>query len=364
MIKKRILVDAYFARNLGDDLFLKVLIERYPNVTFHLRTANKNYNILFRSYKNVKIIKSLCLNVGNLTYNLFDKIHSLFLNYKNYDALVIIGGSIFMETKGWEEVLKKREYLPSKFKKAGKKTYILGANFGPFKEDLYRKKYMDFFTKFDDVCFRDTYSFNLFKDPDNIRYAPDIVFNLEKSYSQPKDNCIGFSIIDIQNRNGLKEYQDKYIEKIGDIIKKCVELGHNIKLFSFCEREGDIRAIKYLLKSLDSSYKKHIQVVNYGEDIDSFLYEFESCMSIVGIRFHSIILGLLFDQPVFPIVYSDKTFNALEDLKIESDCSFIKNIEDLEIEKVIKVLLNNRLNNRRYLSEAANQFERLDKLLL
>lgn len=364
LIKRKILVDAYFAQNLGDDLFLKVLFDRYPNVIFHLLTANKNYSKLFRIYKNVKIIKSLCLNLGNLTYNLFDKIHNRFLKYKNYDALVIIGGSIFMETKNWKDSLMAREYLPEKIKNIDRKTYILGANFGPFEDEQYPKEYMEFFAKFDDVCFRDTYTYNLFKDLGNVRYAPDIVFNLEKEDSLQKKNVIGFSVIDIQNRNGLKDYHNKYIKKIGDIIKRCVEHGYNIKLFSFCEREGDMRAINLLLKGLDPLYKEHIQVVNYGEDIDFFLDEFKSCISVVGTRFHSVILGLLFDQNVFPIIYSDKTFNVLKDLDIEKESIFIKDIGNLEVEKVLAVLSNNRLNNQTVIFEAGHQFQELDKLLL
>lgn len=60
MTKKQptILVCAYFANNLGDDLFLKILIERYPNVKWELLTANRNYKKLFKDLKNVNIIYS------------------------------------------------------------------------------------------------------------------------------------------------------------------------------------------------------------------------------------------------------------------------------------------------------------------
>lgn len=362
MRAKKILVNAYFAQNLGDDLFLKVLFDRYPNAQFHLLTTNDNYNKIFEKYKNVKIMKTLSVNIGYRSINVFKKIHDVFLNYRNYDALVNIGGSIFMESNGWQKSLVNRGYLPDKFKKNNKKTYIIGANFGPFEDDKFIEKHREFFAKFDDICFRDFYSYNIFEDLDNVRVAPDVVFNLENNDSGKKEKCVGFSIIDIEKRSGLKEYLNQYIHKIGEVVKNFIKLGYRIKLFSFCEKEGDLRAINVLLNDLDLSYKENIEVVNYSVDIDGFLDKYRACEVIIGTRFHSIILGMLFNQNVFPIIYSDKTFNVLKDLNIESNCCYIKDIEKLDVKDIIVNALNNKFQNRKTFLESDKQFEKLDLL--
>ncbi|ASN05987.1 hypothetical protein [Virgibacillus necropolis] len=132
-MKKKILVNAYFSQNLGDDLFLKVLFDRYPNVDWYLLTSNTKYNGIFKKYKNVSILKSMSVNFfGIRKIDAFHKINKLLLKYKKYDALLNIGGSIFMEGIGWEEALIKRRVLPDEFNRLKKKSFIIGANFGPF----------------------------------------------------------------------------------------------------------------------------------------------------------------------------------------------------------------------------------------
>ena len=100
----RILVNAYFSKNLGDDLFLKILFERYPKVNWYLLTDNTDYNDIFDKHNNVRILKGLSLNIlGIRKVDIFHKINDLLLKYYKYDGLVTIGGSIFMEGPGWKE---------------------------------------------------------------------------------------------------------------------------------------------------------------------------------------------------------------------------------------------------------------------
>ena len=60
--------------------------------------------------------------------------------------------------------------------------FVLGANFGPYHTEEYRSAMDKVYTKLKDICFRDTYSKNLFADNDHVRQAPDILF----SYPMPK----------------------------------------------------------------------------------------------------------------------------------------------------------------------------------
>ncbi|SEP67487.1 colanic acid/amylovoran biosynthesis protein [Virgibacillus subterraneus] len=364
MSKKRVLVNAYFAQNLGDDLFLKVLFDRYPNVEFHLLTASENYNIVFQNYRKVKIIKSLSMKIGNRTVNLFNKLHEGIVKYRNYNAFLNIGGSIFMESMGWQKSLESRSQLPEKFKEGNKKTYIIGANFGPFEDDLFIEKHKEFFSHFDDICFRDNYSYKIFGDLNNVRSAPDVVFSLKGGYSVAQDKFIGFSIIDVEKRKDLKQYFYRYIQKMSEIAITYIDLGYKIKFFSFCENEGDLRAINYILNSLDSCYTEQVKVVNYSVDINTFLDEYKACETVIGTRFHSIILSLLFNQNIFPIIYSDKSYNVLKDINMDGKCCFIKDIEELDVKKMIKILPGNKLKNRSVMLEAEKQFNKLDLLLL
>ena len=47
---KKILLNAYLNLNLGDDIFLKILFERYPDVEWILPKGGKKYvQVLFRT---------------------------------------------------------------------------------------------------------------------------------------------------------------------------------------------------------------------------------------------------------------------------------------------------------------------------
>lgn len=60
--------------------------------------------------------------------------------------------------------------------------FCVRANFGPYHTEEYRSAMDKVYTKLKDICFRDTYSKNLFADNDHVRQAPDILF----FYPMPK----------------------------------------------------------------------------------------------------------------------------------------------------------------------------------
>ncbi|MCL6572226.1 MAG: polysaccharide pyruvyl transferase family protein [Bacillus sp. (in: Bacteria)] len=360
-MKKRILVCAYFARNIGDDLFLKILFDRYSNIQWDLLTANRNYKKIFSDYENVNIVYTYrSINLGKHSFNLFFKLNDFLLHYRKYDAMVNIGGSIFMQGSAWKMKLNEREYLVNQFKKMNKKAFIIGANFGPYKDNEFLNENKELFTKYDDICFRESFSYNIFKDFNNVRLAPDVVFNLAIKKHENREKSVGFSIIDLEKRDGLKEFYHKYNDKMIQLVKEYIDLGYKTKLFSFCDNEGDLNVISQIVSQLNDNYKSRIDVINYEGNINRFLNEFNSCELIVGTRFHSIILALISKQNVFPIIYSDKTYNVLKDLRLEENSCYIKDIQNLNAENVLAVASNNRIEGKKVFYEAKNQFEKLD----
>lgn len=361
-MKKRILVAAYFAKNVGDDLFLKVLFDRYPHVTWVLLTANRDYRKIFKAYKNVKITYSYRdVKIGKYHLNLFYLINKLLLGAKKYDAIVHIGGSIFMQSPAWRMKLAERDYLIHNFK--AKRNFILGANFGPFKDRFFIKKYRDLFMKYDDVCFRDSLSYKLFKGLENVRYAPDVVLNLKDRQTNAPEKSIGISTINLENRAGLNKYTEQYNLKMAQLIKGYIEEGYQVKLFSFCESEGDLQGIEAIKGKIEPKYMESITVINYMGDLDGFLRAFKVCERIIGTRFHALILAMIYDQPFYPLIYSQKSSNFLADLSFQNQGCQIKDIEHLNINDVRSAEYFNQLKDKQVFSEASKQFEKLDAFI-
>lgn len=351
---KKVLVSAFFGENLGDDLFLKILFDRYSNIEWHLLHARKRYHQIFNNYT----IKSI-----NFIHPRFYKINEMRLRIKQYDAFIKIGGSIFMQEDNWKKSIEKSDYLVNKFNKANKKSFILGANFGPFTDEKFRDRYEKTFQKYHDICFRDKYSFDLFNKLENIRLAPDIIFQLKSEEVYKDKKAIGISIMNFNTKKDLKQYNEKYQNKMKEVIEKYSILGYKVTLFSFCSYEGDEEAINQIMDKVDFKYKANVEIFNYRGNIDEFLSKYKSMNTIVGIRFHSIILSQVFNQTVYPIIYSEKTLNTLKDIKLDRNYIYLKNIDELDVDEVIRIAFSNKIDCDKLIKDSEKHFKVLDLLM-
>lgn len=359
---RKIFLDAYLEKNFGDDLFLKIVFERYKSVQWHVEVFDKSYRDTFKNYPNVKVhYQSKLKKILNRFLYFYSKKAKKQGN--EYDALLKIGGSIFIEGESWKKKAAREKTIIGRFKKNNKKVFILGSNFGPFKEKEFFNMYADIFNQCDDVCFREKYSYDLFKGIENVRIAPDIVFSLIFPEIIKKEKTVGISIIDIGNRSDLVQYEEEYIKKNKDLIHLFIDKGYEVSLLSFCELEGDINAIKKLILRLDKDYQKKVIVKEYKGDIDDYLKIFSKFELIIGCRFHSVILSQVFNQGIYPIIYSDKTYNVLNDMKLNDYYTYIKDIERLNIQEVIEVINNNKLINENILKHSQKQFLKLDQYI-
>ena len=353
---KKILLNAYTNLNFGDDLFLRVLFDRYPNVRWVLPTGEQKYSKIFEEYSNVKVKNGFLFKIKNkLGINYINNIFS------RYDAGLYIGGSIFMQLGEWDKYLQQRRRLIQSFYKKNKPYFILGSNFGPYEDEIFLNEYKSLLKLCNDVCFRDNYSYNIFKDYSNVRLAPDIVFQLKTNNIAKIKNSIGISIIDISNRKDLNKYNNQYIYKLKEIIEECIKRNKTVKLFSFCEREGDLSAINKVLELFPTELSDKIDIINYNGDIDEFLNQFASVENIIGTRFHSCILSQVFSQGLYSFIYSDKTYNVLKDIGLEANSTYIKDIEDVNVNKLLDVISKNKINDISIFKQSEMQFERLDK---
>src|SRR5699024_10628833 len=74
---------------------------------------------------------------------------------RKYDAIVHIGGSIFIQKDNWNKSKKSKTLSNSM------PYFVLGANFGPYTDHLFYKYHYELFKNYRDICFRDNYSYQL-----------------------------------------------------------------------------------------------------------------------------------------------------------------------------------------------------------
>ena len=333
----KIYVNAFLHNNLGDDLFVDILVNRYRNTKF-ITISNSYKN------KNMKIYSNKYIN-RVLRNTLMKRL----LIIKKSDKIISIGGSMYIEGKSRDKT--------EEFK--GKEYYILGSNFGPYKTQEYYEKMREFFKKAQDVCFRESYSYNLFKELPNVRQAPDIIFGLdtEKIKITNRKRVI-ISVISCKDKIG--KYEEEYEEKIIEIMKFFKEKGYEICLMSFCKEEGDEKAIELILTKAKMD---NILTYYYKGNREEALNILADSQIIVGSRFHANILGLVLNKTIIPISYSKKTNNVLNDIGYKGMIINISEIKKFQTDLLTEDILNYKLNIDDLRKRAQEQFKALDVVL-
>ena len=356
---RRVFLYAYDKQNLGDDLFIHTITKRYPHVQFYMWSDSKNREI-FRCLPNLKIMEK-----GQGMMGVLDRIRpSLAVRYRNWlesrcQAVVYIGGSIFMEYQNWEHILNWWEYTAE-----NRPFYVVGANFGPYHTEAYREKMAQIYGKMKDVCFRDQYSYNLFSQVVTVRQAPDILFGYPMPAAQVAEKQIFVSVINCAARDeshGLTEYDASYVENMACLLETYRRDGYRLVLSSFCEQEGDQEGIKKILQAMNAENAGDIQVLSYdGTNADVLAYAIAQSEFVVATRFHAAILALVAGRPVLPVLYSDKTRHVLEDLGFDGPMIDLRTCQDYT---TVGRPADFLVDRQKLAREAQNHFRKLDEIL-
>ena len=333
----KVFIEAYLYGNLGDDLFLDILSERYPNTEFI--TVSHFYEPISEQ---VKVHNDRWL--GKLIP--LRKIQKFYA--KKCDLVVSIGGSMYIE--GVSEMSPVADF--------GKKYYIIGANFGPYDSQQYVRKHHQFFPNAEDVCFRENYSYRLFQEIKNVRKAPDIVFSCKyiPEHREHRHQLI-LSVINCQNE--LEKYRECYLSKMAQLAENFVERGYEVCCMSFCKAQKDEEAIEEIRRRCKVSIDTYYYRGNHKEALQMIA----DCEVVIGTRFHANVLGFLFHKAVIPIVYSKKTSNMLEDLNFQGKSISLNEIDKFEAEEITEQDLQYRLEIDKIKERAEEQFMKLDKVL-
>lgn len=353
---KKVFLYAYDRKNLGDDLFIHTITKRYPHVRFYIWTG-KAKRETFRCLPNLKVVDGVSQFVYFLNWlrpSLPFRYHSWLV--RRCEAVVYIGGSIFIEYPNWNQPDNWWEYMAEHYP-----FYVLGANFGPWHSEGYRDRMNRIFGKMQDVCFRDCYSQDLFRDNPKVRSAPDILY----AYPMPKvavdEKQVFVSAIDCASRDdshGLQSCDEQYVNRMAALLTRYLQAGHTLVLSSFCKAEGDEQGIQRILAAMGCENDPRVRILHYdGTNADQITEAIASSGLVIATRFHATILALAAGRPVLPLIYSDKTRHVLEDL------GFAGTMYDIREDGVWEMTEGTALDVEQTKIQAQAHFEKLDEVL-
>lgn len=352
----KVLVDCYINDNFGDDLFLRILCNKYPNIQFYA-IARKQNKKMFRSIQNLKYLsfdKPLIEFLG-LTQQYKQKLRKK--TNEQVDAHITIGGSLFMERKDIDNDAEYNKFVSKIIK--GKSNYLIGCNFGGYSSKKFYDDYHRAFTMYDNVCFRDKYSFDLFQESlTNISLAPDVAFQLDYPVDKIIDKkYVLISVIDLESRSSLKKYERNYIEIIISQIRKFINQNYRIVLFSACHSENDTLAIEKIKSKLSPKELGMMETIIHTNLDESIKLIAESSV-VISTRLHVTILSLLFNKRTLPLIYSDKIINVFKDIEYSNQYIDIRNIKNNQYVDPKKFKISKEIRE-----SSKNQFAAFDSFL-
>ncbi len=347
---KKVLILGYVKKNLGDDLFISMLLNRYPYVQFELYVSSLEYVEPFKKYKNIKfVIKDI--NQKNMP------------DVNKYMGGIYIAGSIFQENV--RSINKKEQELSLilQFKKNKIPFYYISSNYGPTYTEKFAKVCEDIISNVTSINFRDQYSYNKFKKMKHVKYFPDLVFSLNYKKAKTIKDSIGITLIEpFKTKRAYKYNSFQYYKFLENNIINLIDSGKEVYLFSFCKKENDELMLNSLYNGLNDKYQQHIKKIYYRGNIKQFLDVYSSMEYMVCTRFHATILSIIFRQKAYVVSYSDKITNALMDEninipvihindQIEGKLLDLKDFVQIDSKRIVKIS-----------KEAQKQFSETDKL--
>lgn len=354
---KKVLLRYYDRANLGDDLFLDILLSRYEDY-FIVPSANKD-----RFTKHTNIIwwgGSVALFTNRIIGKLLHKAnYSLRLASRQCDVIVYVGGSVFIDNGNSTQWSLETEF----YHDLTRPYYILGSNIGPIRSEQFLETVREILKGAQDVCLRDLASYELTKDLQNVRVATDIAFTLNTAdYTIINKKIAIFSLIDGESKFD-NITTEQYEASVRVMTERLIANGYRVIYMSFCKTEGDEIANKRILGGLPAHIGPIVEQFRYDGNLEKAMALIASSELIIASRFHATILGLVFGKKVLPMAYSDKTTDILADMAFPGIVVDIRKINQFD---PITFDFNNipimDIAEQRVLAET--QFQELDKVLI
>ena len=320
----RIFLDAYFDNNFGDDLFIELLLKRYPDVLFYTFWKRTPQNVVNRAsrFTNLVILPGDCMMQTNW----------------NYDAYVMIGGDVLPDGVDYSTRICNMKHV----KECGGFVALLGFS---LYEKYGEKTIADLQVMAkvaDAIVIRDKVSAERFKVlvPDaQVTEATDMVFTAEYGAEKyRKENVLG--IIPRRKLYSTDEEHWAYCRSMAAVADAYLENNPEtcVRFLAYSTGEYDDRVTAADIIGLMKDGTK-AELVAYEGEINTFLQAIGSCSALLPTRFHGLVLALIFRIPFVVVPYEVKITQLLNELNYNgTQIPYGKEIDTELIEKVLEEL--------------------------
>lgn len=298
----RIFLDAYFDNNFGDDLFIEILLKRYPQALFYAFLKEVPGKVLKRAaqFPNLVLLPGGCIMQESW----------------EFDGFVMIGGDVLPDGVDYSERISRMRHV----KESGGYVAMLG--FSLYKD--YSAETLEDLRKMaelaDTIVIRDKASAERFKElvsRDKVMEATDMVFTLK--YQPVQEEAKGpLGVIPRRKLYSTKEEHQAYCKAMAKVADAYLQstLQGSVRFLAFSTGEYDDRETARDIMELMEE-KGRVQVVAYEGDTEGFWRAVSTCGSLLTTRFHGLVLALCLRIPFVPVPYEVKVTQLLDELEYE-----------------------------------------------
>lgn len=301
----KIFVNAFVDTNFGDNLFLRIVMSRYPKYDFYM-VANDGYE---RSYQLLKKYgKNLYLIDKEKVDSIFDEM----------DAMLIIGGDLFGDYGDYSLFLK-RMY---KIKARNGWVAIMGISLFENYSEKTKSDFRQMFTLADIVVVREKQTYIQVKKlvPEaNVIASTDMAFTFKKKNIKKipaKKGLLGISVRRKIPRNTPDKYE-QYCEGLAETVTFYLDGAKENEVVFLAFSTGvfdDVVVAKEILKRCNEEYRNRIRIIAFDGNVESYIQEIQKCEKMLCTRFHALVFAIILEKPFVPIVYEEKMKRLLAEI--------------------------------------------------
>lgn len=295
----RVFLDAYFDNNFGDDLFIDVLLKRYPKALFYTFWDDAPADVIARATR----FANLVILPGS----------SLMKECWQFDAYVMVGGDVLPNGVDYSA----RIAHMKRVKESGGLVALLGFSLYVEYGEQTREDIQTMAALADIIVIRDKISAKRFESlvsQAKITESTDMAFTADYSHiSSDKGNILG-----IVPRRKLYSTDDEYwsyCKRMANIADCYLDKNEEAKVHFFAFSTGvyDDRVVAKDIMDLMSK-GACTNIIAYEGNIDLFLQEINKCNALIPTRFHGLVIALLLRIPFVPVPYEVKVTQLLDEL--------------------------------------------------
>lgn len=329
MIKKIVISGWYGHGNIGDEAILMAMIKKFnkkwPGCHIIVLSCNPDYT---RQVQNVRAVKQIPVQYAHGFKGFLSRLKSIVQLYPTLwaifrcDLFIMGGGGVLSDwqpevPKGWLKQMR----LTKMF---GKRTVLYAIGAGPFttkKGRMLTRNYINSYV--DEVSVRDKYAYQALVvdvglQKEKVKIVDDPVFSLDVSNNRciKRRNKIGINLVSLFEFESFRDDVrfNHYLKSLHALLHFLVRELPEYKIVVVPFMSNDLEFFDRYFQ--DSFPSIEIANVEHYKDVAEVMYK---CRLFISTRFHSLVLSIMTNTPVFSIVYHSKSLACCENYNIPYD---------------------------------------------